>query len=231
MIRPRPRGFTLIELLVVIAIIAILAAILFPAMVTVKEKGRQATCLSNEKQMYTGLMMYANDYADVLPVAYAIYSGTVTRTDTYSYLIRPYLRNWRVMSCPSRPTVETPQWDGRCGYLMTTDISNWTVDGALRRGTPLSEFHDQKTILLLDGPVYPPLYIGSWQTYNWGSTDAALPPLDFAKALNNQGVYKAYYYKFMVRHNNGLNCTSVDGHSAYIRSGGFTESMFTKKRD
>jgi prepilin-type N-terminal cleavage/methylation domain-containing protein len=44
------RGFTLIELLVVIAIIAILAAILFPVFAKAREKARQTSCLSNEKQ-------------------------------------------------------------------------------------------------------------------------------------------------------------------------------------
>ena len=44
-------GFTLIELLVVIAIIAILAAILFPSFATAREKARQASCMSNEKQL------------------------------------------------------------------------------------------------------------------------------------------------------------------------------------
>ncbi|NCQ32931.1 MAG: prepilin-type N-terminal cleavage/methylation domain-containing protein, partial [Armatimonadetes bacterium] len=49
--RRSPRGFTLIELLVVIAIIAILAAILFPVFAKAREKARQASCASNEKQM------------------------------------------------------------------------------------------------------------------------------------------------------------------------------------
>lgn len=55
------RGFTLIELLVVIAIIAILAAILFPVFASAREKARQTSCLSNEKQMGNALMMYAQD--------------------------------------------------------------------------------------------------------------------------------------------------------------------------
>src|SRR5436190_2254171 len=46
-----PGGFTLIELLVVIAIIAILAAILFPVFAQAREKARQSTCLSNQKQL------------------------------------------------------------------------------------------------------------------------------------------------------------------------------------
>jgi prepilin-type N-terminal cleavage/methylation domain-containing protein len=66
--RHRSRGFTLIELLVVIAIIAILAAILFPVFAQAREKARQASCLSNAKQMSTAVMMYAQDYDETFPL-------------------------------------------------------------------------------------------------------------------------------------------------------------------
>src|SRR3954470_4384635 len=59
-------GFTLIELLVVIAIIAILAAILFPVFAMAREKARQTTCLSNEKQLGTAVLMYQQDYDERL---------------------------------------------------------------------------------------------------------------------------------------------------------------------
>src|SRR5207253_3225263 len=58
---------TLIELLVVIAIIAILAAILFPVFAQARAKARQAACLSNEKQIGTAMMLYTQDYDEVLP--------------------------------------------------------------------------------------------------------------------------------------------------------------------
>ena len=60
------KGFTLIELLVVIAIIAILAAILFPVFAKAREKARQTTCLSNQKQLNLAVLSYAQDYDEIL---------------------------------------------------------------------------------------------------------------------------------------------------------------------
>ena len=58
----KKQSFTLIELLVVIAIIAILAAILLPALNSARERGRSASCISNVKQIVAGAQMYENDF-------------------------------------------------------------------------------------------------------------------------------------------------------------------------
>ena len=70
-------GFTLIELLVVIAIIAILMAILMPALNRVKEQGQRAACLSNVKQLTLAWIMYAYENDDKIVNASTFYSRAV----------------------------------------------------------------------------------------------------------------------------------------------------------
>ena len=114
------KGFTLIELLVVIAIIAILAAILFPVFAQAREKARQTTCLSNDKQWGNAFMMYVQDYDETMPLAWGSADGvttswnsqittpsnwrpgnTVLRDQWWSNSIQPYIKNFGVYGCPS----------------------------------------------------------------------------------------------------------------------------------
>ena len=101
----RASGFTLIELLVVIAIIAILAAILFPVFAQAREKARQTTCLSNVKQLGTGLMMYAQDYDETLPLSSfsAVPGQSVNsiQNPKWADVIQPYVKNDGIFMCPS----------------------------------------------------------------------------------------------------------------------------------
>jgi prepilin-type N-terminal cleavage/methylation domain-containing protein/prepilin-type processing-associated H-X9-DG protein len=97
-------GFTLIELLVVIAIIAILAAILFPVFAKAREKGRQAVCVSNLKQLGVAAYMYVQDYDEILLMtAYQPPSGTGQPPSTspiWSAIVAPYVKNTQIFVCP-----------------------------------------------------------------------------------------------------------------------------------
>src|SRR5688500_16199670 len=71
-------GFTLIELLVVIAVIAILAAILYPVFSQARDRARQASCLSNLKQIGTAIEMYRQDYDQSYPLnPYAVANAKI----------------------------------------------------------------------------------------------------------------------------------------------------------
>ena len=108
------KGFTLIELLVVIAIIAILAAMLLPALAKAKAKAKAIACINNEKQIALGYMLYAGDNKDYLPVAGEHKGGIVVWPTAWFKAITPYLSKSEtdISSLEARGTVSAcPSFD------------------------------------------------------------------------------------------------------------------------
>jgi len=145
------RGFTLIELLVVIAIIAILAAILFPVFAQAREKARATQCVSNLKQINTGIMMYSQDYDEMMPALR--WNGGASLGLHWYDATEPYIKNTQVWRCPSAdPGVRTSGLWGNNpsqGFVQRQVDYAWNEDAANLR-SQASCSNPASTYLIMD---------------------------------------------------------------------------------
>jgi len=221
---------TLIEIMVVMAVLSVLAGILFPVFAQAREKARQVHCLSNQRQVSQALLLYAQDYEETLP----FFGDQFPRTRSYWHsLIQPYLRNRRVITCPSwspsgkyynqRGTLVQGEHGLAVNYGIVFSYA-WSDGEPNLEPTRLAEIRDPSTLMLLtEGQgnihVYSPV---RWKLNVDWDRDGVLD--SHSGVLIGEGPYNR---GDPFRHNGGSNCAFADGHIRWVDG----KSWLTNKDD
>jgi prepilin-type N-terminal cleavage/methylation domain-containing protein/prepilin-type processing-associated H-X9-DG protein len=184
------RRFTLIELLVVIAIIAILAAMLLPALAKAREKARAISCMSNVKQLVLAEIMYRDDNKGIFVPYGTHYCPEPQRW--FNLFMPPYVSDSNVYRCPS----ETAKTLGI--GLNTYHVHTCTVYAA---GTP-GTFALNLTEARIPAPS---------QVLNAADSGSTLYDNGDVECVACWGAGAADYLP-LNRHNGMVNCGFVDGH-------------------
>ena len=218
---PLKKGaFTLVEILVVLAIVALLAAMLIPVFLRVRDSARTTTCASNLRQIGVAITLYAVDNNQRLPL--------IAHRDglTWVDVVCPYVKSTGVFVCPSAEHGEyvpggspqlplimgtagpdygnngsydmvTPWIEAQTTSTQTGSTSNYTV---LPNSLSLNRYRlPSSTILLLDGSDTTLFFHNNYAAVNPG-----IDPIHTVVDLRDGGV--------LPLHKDGLNLLYVDGH-------------------
>jgi prepilin-type processing-associated H-X9-DG protein len=185
------------ELLVVIAVLAVLAAILLPVLTQARERARQATCLSNLRQIGQAQLLYMQDYEEQFPHWFVAAPPRPEPFGKYAFwteYFQPYLRSQAVLHDPcARWIWDLPAEEKLAEYALAT----WGRKGRGTRENPYWQWPGPP--LGLAGVVRPAetlTVMDGWTTPGWTSVD-------------------------LRRHNGGMNVGFVDGHARWMTEGEF----------
>ncbi len=158
------RAFTLIELLVVIAIIAILAAILFPVFAKAREKARQASCQSNEKQIGLAILQYVQDFDETYPRRLSFNTNLA-----WAEMVQPYMKSIQVFKCPSNPNTNTMGGSAtiKAGYAYNARLGNDNDDPAPQTLASVSATANKVMVMEQKGQTWNDYGSSWWTTGNW----------------------------------------------------------------
>ncbi|MEI8198143.1 MAG: prepilin-type N-terminal cleavage/methylation domain-containing protein [Phycisphaerae bacterium] len=207
--RQGSHGFTLIELLVVVAIIALLIALLLPALGRARGLSQIVRCGANERQIYMGFTYYASDYRGMYPVDYgAVGVGpwpTIGFFDWWVSYVMLYTKeatpadatkSWQtttgIWRCPSSPRLYCST--GMTGnYAYNSELAYNFVSTIGTLGPPQQWKKSDSLLMLVDAGGNDPLNVGLGPTVNWTSVQAGWGARYNAGNWHNGGSYNAVF--------------------------------------
>ena len=212
------KGFTLIELLVVIAIIAILAAILFPVFAKAREKARQASCVSNVKQIMNAAMMYTQDYDETM--TWSVNKWGNDASDpwiTWVQQLMPYMKSWDVLACPSTKKGAMGMYSGQNYPVYPTYAVNNNVWDSNYTPTPVP-------MAAVQSPA-DKIYIADSNHPVLGNAQGYMT----ASGCGNWvcGLNILTTMKWQTPHSDGLVVGYIDGHVKWMRNNAFYDTIQT----